>query len=107
MVATGLDSRLEIGARNLLERQKPVTLGAVIDKGGFEAGLDAGDDRLVNIALFLFLGGRFNVEVNEFLTIDNGDTKFFGLCRVKEHAFHIMGSRAQIRGERLVQAATD
>ena len=80
---------------------------AVIDKRRFEAGLDSGDYCLVNIALFLFFCGRLNVKVNEFLTINNGDTKFFGLCRVKQHTFHIMGSRAQLRGERLMQAATD
>ena len=61
---------------------------AVIDKRGFKAGLYASDYRLVYVALFLFLGGRFNVEINEFLTIDNGDTEFFRLCRIEEHAFH-------------------
>jgi hypothetical protein len=36
----------------------------------------------------LFLRGRFNVEVYEFLAIDNRDTEFLGLCRIEEHALH-------------------
>ena len=66
-----------------------MALGTIVNESGFETGLDAGNHRLVDIAFLLFLGGRFNVEVNEFLTINNGDTEFFGLCRVKEHAFHL------------------
>src|SRR5690606_32921154 len=46
----GLDTLLEIDAGNFLEGKETVTVGAVIDKGGFEAGLDAGDDGLVDIA---------------------------------------------------------
>ena len=37
----------EVTAGNFLEWQKTVTVGAIIDEGGFEAGLDAGDDTLV------------------------------------------------------------
>ena len=48
----------------------------------------ARDDGFVDVAFTLFLGGRFNVEIDEFLTIDNGDTEFFRLCRIEEHAFH-------------------
>jgi hypothetical protein len=75
-----------------------VTFSAVIDKSGFEAGLDARDDGFVDIAFLLFLGGRFNVEVNEFLTINNGDTEFLGLCRVKKHAFHKWAPTRKYRG---------
>jgi hypothetical protein len=82
------DARLEEGAGDFLEGQKAVPFGAVVDKSGFQAGLDAGNDRLVNVALFLFLGGRLNVQVNQFLTVDNGNTEFLGLCCVKQHAFH-------------------
>ena len=60
-----------------------MTVGAVVDEAGLEAGLDAGDDALVDVALALFLGGRFNVEIDQFLTIDNGDTEFFRLCRIE------------------------
>ncbi len=88
---TNLDARLEIGTGNFLERQKAMAVRAVVDEAGFETGFDAGDDRLVDVALALFLGGRFNVQVNQFLTINNGDTEFFSLCRIEKHAFHYLG----------------
>ena len=78
----------KIGARDFLEGEKAVPFCAVIDKGRFEAGLDAGDYGLVDVALALFLGGRFDVEVNEFLAIDDRDAEFFGLRRIEQHAFH-------------------
>jgi hypothetical protein len=68
-----------------------VPLGAIVDETGFKTGFNAGDDTLVDVALALFLGGRFDVEVNQFLAIDNGDTEFFGLCRIEKHAFHYVG----------------
>jgi len=54
-------------ARDFLERQEAVTIGAVIDETRLERRLDAGDDPLVNVALALFLGGRLDVEVDQFL----------------------------------------
>jgi hypothetical protein len=85
----GVDARLEIVAGNFLERQEAVALGAVVHEGGFEAGLDAGDDGLVDVALALFLVGRFDVEVNQLLTIDDRDAEFLGLRRIEKHAFHV------------------
>jgi hypothetical protein len=52
-------------------------------EGGFEAWFKTGDNSLVDIALALFLTGRFNVEIDEFLTVDNSDTQFLRLCRIK------------------------
>ena len=75
-----------------------MALGTIVNKRRFETGLDAGDDSLVNIAFFLFLGGQFDVEVNEFLTIDNRDTEFLGLCRIEQHAFHNMLPRDIAKG---------
>ncbi len=66
-----------------LERQETVAVCAVINESSFQRGLDAGDHALVDVALPLLLGGRFNVEIDQFLTIDNGDTEFFGLCRIE------------------------
>ena len=60
-----------------------MTIGTVVYKSRFEAGLDAGDYALVDIAFSLLFTCRFNVEVNQFLAIDNCDTEFLGLCRVK------------------------
>ena len=81
--AAGFCSRLEVGTANFLERQETVAVRAVIDEARFERGLNAGDDTLVDVALALLFRGRFNVEIDQFLTIDNGDTEFFGLCRIE------------------------
>src|SRR5690606_37756578 len=83
-----------------LERQETVALGAVIDKGGFETGLDAGDDCLVDIALAFFFGGRFDVEVDQFLTIDDRDAEFLGLRRIEKHALHLFRAPARTRAGR-------
>ncbi len=74
---------MEKSAGNFLERQEAVAIGTLIDEAGFERRFDAGNDTLVDVALALFLGGGLNVEINQFLTIDNGDTEFFRLCRIE------------------------
>ena len=78
-----IDVRLEVGAADFLERQEPVPLLAVVDEGGLEAGLDPGDDGLVDIALALFPCGRLDVEIDQFLTFDDGDAQLFLLGRVE------------------------
>ena len=65
-----------------------MALGAVVDKRGFETGLDPRDDALVDVAFSLLFRGRFDVEVYEFLTFDDRDTEFLGLCRIEKHALH-------------------
>ena len=90
-----INAGLEVGAGDFLERQEAVAVVAVIDKGGFEAGLDAGDDTLVNIAFALLFTGGFDVEINQFLTIDDGNAQLFGLRCIEQHAFHFLFSRAQ------------
>ena len=42
-----------------------------------------GDNALVDVAFALLSADCFNVEVNQFLTIDNGDAQFFGLRRIE------------------------
>ena len=88
--AADVDAGAEIAARDFLERQEPVPLFTVVDERGLEAGLDAGDDALVDVALALFPGGRLDVEVDQFLSFDDGDAQFFLLGRVKQHAFHLV-----------------
>ncbi|MDQ0623954.1 hypothetical protein QFZ39_003164 [Paraburkholderia graminis] len=78
----------EILAGDFLERQKTVAVFAVVDETGFERRLDAGDDALVNVAFALFAPGGFDVDVDEFLPIDDGDAQFFLLRRIEQHAFH-------------------
>src|SRR6185503_2648491 len=86
--APDVDAGLEVGAGHFLEGEEAVAVGAVIDEGRLQAGLDAGDDPLVDIALALLLAGGFDVEVDELLAVDNRDAQLFGLRRVEQHAFH-------------------
>jgi hypothetical protein len=74
-----------------------VPLGAVVYEDGLEGGLYAGDDPFVDVALALLFTGGLYVEVNEFLTIDDGDPELFRLGRIEQHAFHRFFSRALTR----------
>ena len=96
--AAGLDTGLKVGAGDFLERQEAVALGAIVNERGFEAGLDARDDGFVDVALALFLGGRLNVEIDQLLTVDNGNAEFLGLRRIEEHALHSSFSPARHTG---------
>ena len=60
-----------------------MAISAVFDECGFQTGFDTGDDCFVDIAFALLLAGGLNVQVNQLLTIDNGDTEFFRLCRIE------------------------
>ncbi len=61
---------------------------SVVDEGGFEAGLDAGDDPFVDVSFTLLFSGGFDVQVNELLTVYYRDPQLFGLGRIEQHAFH-------------------
>src|SRR5699024_6132149 len=78
----------EIFAGNLLERQEAVPVAAVIDEGGLEAGLDARYATLVDIGLALFAATRLDVQIMQFLPVDDGHAQLFGLRGVDENAFH-------------------
>src|SRR5690606_35283577 len=71
--AAYIDAFLEITAGDLFEGQKAVPVFAVADEAGFEAAFDAGDDAFVDVAFTLFSSGGFDVDVDEFLTVDNGN----------------------------------
>jgi hypothetical protein len=92
-----VDAFLEEGAGYFLERQEAVALFAVVDEAGFQRGFDAGDDTLVDVALALFAPGSLDVDIDQFLTVDNGDAQFFLLRRVEQHAFH-RNTSLQCRG---------
>ena len=89
LVVVAAASALEELPRDFLERQEAVALGAVVDEAGFEAGLDAGDDGLVDVALALFLARGFDVEVDEPLAVDDGHAEFFRLRGIEKHALHV------------------
>ena len=60
-----------------------MTISTIINKGGFEAGLDAGNDALINVALTLLFGGGFNIEIDELLSVDDGHAQLFSLRGIK------------------------
>src|SRR5216117_2732929 len=86
--AADVDAGPEKLARDLLEGEESVALGAVVHERGFEAGLDPRDDAFVDVAFSLLFCGRFDVEVYQLLALDDRDTEFLGLCRIEKHALH-------------------
>ncbi len=56
---------------------------AIFNETGLKTRFDTGDDCFVNVAFSLLFTGCFNVEVDQFLTIYDGDAEFFRLRRVK------------------------
>ena len=83
-----VDAGGEVVAGDFLQRQEAVALGAVLDEGRFERGLDPGDAALVDVGLLLFLRGLLDVDVVQVLAIDDGDAQFFCLRRIDQHALH-------------------
>jgi hypothetical protein len=71
--AAYIDALFEVSARNFFEWKESMPVFAVADEACFEAGFDSGDYAFVDIAFSLFAAGSFDVEVNEFLTVDNGN----------------------------------
>ncbi|MNJ63715.1 hypothetical protein D3C77_596330 [compost metagenome] len=50
-----------------------MTVFTVVDEASFKAGFDPGDDTFVDVAFALFAAGSLDVEVDEFLPIDDSD----------------------------------
>ncbi len=78
----------EVRAGNFLERQEALPLRAVVHERRFEARLDARDDALVYVAFLLVPYGGLDVQIKEFLTIDDGHPQLLGVSCVEQHAFH-------------------
>jgi hypothetical protein len=86
--------------RDFLERKEAVAVGAVVDETSFQAWLDAGNDRLVDVALALLLARRLDVEVDQLLAVDDRHAQLLGLRGVEQHAFHRLFPGAGLRGAR-------
>jgi hypothetical protein len=65
-----------------------VAVFAVADEAGFEGGFDAGDDTFVDIRFALFPTSGFDIDVDQFLAVDNRYAQFLLLRSVKQHTFH-------------------
>jgi len=72
-----------------------VALFPVIDEAGLEAGLDPGDDPLVDVAFAGLATGGFDIDVNELLAIDNRYAQFLCVRSVEQHSLHAKDSRAK------------
>ena len=83
---------LEIFSGDILQWQEAVAISAVVDEGRLQAGFNTCDTGFVDARLFLFSAGVFDVEVVEFLTIDQCHTNLFCLVRVYQHSFHMTNS---------------
>ena len=79
---------LEIFFRDFLQRQEAMALGAVVDEARFETRLDARDATFIDVGFFLFLGGYFDIEVVDSLSINQCNSQLFFLSCVDEHSLH-------------------
>ena len=64
---------LEVAASDFFERQKAVSLFAVIDKACLKTGFDPGNNTFIYIAFALFASGGFDVKVNELLPVNDSN----------------------------------
>jgi hypothetical protein len=65
-----------------------MALFAVVDEAGFQRRFDTCDDSFLDVRLALFAPGRFDIDVDQLLPIDNRYPQLFLLRSVKQHAFH-------------------
>ena len=49
-----------------------MTLFAIVYKAGLKAWLNTGNDAFVDVAFALFTTGNLNIQVDQFLTVDDG-----------------------------------
>jgi len=73
----------EIGSGNFFKWQKAMSLFAVVDKASFQGRLNTGNNTFVNIAFALFTTGSFDINIDEFLTINDGNSQLFLLSCIK------------------------
>lgn len=64
-----------------------MALFAVVDEARFETRLDAGDDALVDVGLAGFAAGRFDVDVDELLPVDDAHARLFGVRGIESMRF--------------------
>ncbi len=81
-------ARCKVLAGNFLEWQKTMTVFAIVNKAGFQAGLNPGDHRFVDVAFALLAAFNLDFVVEQFLSIDDGQPAFFGLGGVDQHPLH-------------------
>jgi hypothetical protein len=98
----GVGAFTEIVLGDFLERQEAVAVFAVVDEAGLERGLDAGHDRLVDVAFSLLATFDLGLEIHQLLAVDDGQAALLGLSRVDQHAFHLHSFGAAVFGLRSI-----
>src|SRR5690606_7194802 len=73
---------LEVFAGDFLEGEETVAVGAEVDEGRFEAGLDPSDLAFVDVGLLLLASAGLDVEIKQALAIYQCDAQLFGLSCV-------------------------
>ena len=66
---------------DVLDRQEAMPLGAVVDEGGVQAGLDAGDDAAVDVAAGQARLGDVHLVVFQDVPLDDGDAALLDAAR--------------------------
>ena len=83
---------------------------AVVDEAGFERRFDAGDHRFVDIGFMQLTCIGFNIDINQFLSVDNSNPQLFLLGCIEQHTFHkytLRGTRPYIFSAEQVSATSE
>ncbi len=64
-------------------------LGPVVNKGGFEAGLDPRDAAFIDIGFLLLAGAGLDIQIEQALAIDQGNAQLFWVSCINQHSFHV------------------
>ena len=65
-----------------------MAVGAVLDEGRVEAGLDPRDPAFVDVGFLLFPGLALDIKIEQPLAIDHGNAQLFFLSCIDEHSLH-------------------
>ena len=90
------DRDLVVVRMDFVEGEEAVTVSAVFDEGGLEAGLYARDLGQIDVAAKLFAIAAFEIEILNPAVVDDGDAGFFRVRRIDQHDFR--HGRSGLRG---------
>ena len=79
------DGDLIVVRVDLVEGEEAVTVATILDEGGLQAGLYAGDLGEVDVAAKLAAGLRLKVEFLNLASFDDRNAGLFRVCRIDKH----------------------
>ncbi len=79
------DRDLVVVGMDLVEGEETVPVAAVLDKGGLQARLYAGDLGEIDVTAKLAAGPGFEIEFFNLAGFDDGDAGLLGMSRVDKH----------------------